>query len=157
MVIRLDPTTADDGTPVPRFEITPKVWLVGDPKLDIRVVNLKPNQKVTVVSQMGKQVSRRIEGVADAKGQFDLRGTAEPGPKTGAPFRVLWDTKEDPAVEPIKERGVHFRAEIDGSNRDGHCRSVRLDEAQSDPQPVRTAASTASFTSRPARGRFPAC
>lgn len=114
MAIGLGPTTADDGKPEPRFEITPKVWLVGDPKLDIRVVNLKPNQKVTVVSQMGKQVSRRIEGVADAKGVFDLRGTAEPCPKTGAPFRILWDTKEDPAVEPINESGIHFRAEVDG-------------------------------------------
>ncbi len=116
MSIRPGSATADDK-PVPRFEITPKVWFVGDPKLDIRVVNVKPNQKVTIVSQTGTKVSQvaRIERVADAKGQIDLRGADEPGPKTGAPFRILWDIKEDATIEPIKELNLFkFRAEIDG-------------------------------------------
>lgn len=52
IAIRPSLASADDGKPVPRFEITPKVWLVGDPKLDIRVVNLKPHQKVIVVGQV---------------------------------------------------------------------------------------------------------
>lgn len=105
--IRSAPATADDR-PVPRFEIAPKVGFVGDPKLDIRLVNLPPRQKVTVVGHTGRDVSRisRIEGLADAKGQLDLRGAYEPGPKTGAPFRILWDAKEDPSVEPVKEVGL---------------------------------------------------
>src|SRR5262245_11760513 len=101
MAFRPGPTTAG-GKPEPHFEITPKVWFVGDPKLDIRVVSLAPHQKVTGVGQWGKRVSR-VEGVADDKGQFDLRGDLKPGPKTGAPFRILWDTKEDASVEPIED------------------------------------------------------
>jgi hypothetical protein len=115
LVFRLGPATADD-MPEPRFEITPKVWFVGDPKLDIRLVNLAPNQKVTVVAHTGRNVARvsRLVGIADAKGQFDLRGSYEPSPKTGAPFRILWDSKEDPSVEPMKQVGLyHFRAEVD--------------------------------------------
>lgn len=115
MVICSGPTTADDK-PGPRFEITPKVWFVGDRELDIRLVNLAPNQKVTVVGHTGERESRvsRVEGVADAKGQLDLRGTEKPGPKTGAPFSILWDTKVDPCVEPAKGKGLfHLRAEID--------------------------------------------
>lgn len=113
MAIRLGPTSADDKS-APRFEITPKVWFVGDPKLDIRLVNVPPNQKVTVVGQVGNQVSR-IEGIADDKGQVDLRGSYEPGPTTGAPFSILWDIKEEASVKPIKEPSLFkFRAEIDG-------------------------------------------
>jgi dienelactone hydrolase len=117
IAMRPGPTAAGDK-PAPRFEITPKVWFVGDSKLDIRIVNLKPHQKVTVISQTGTKevlVSRPIEGVADGKGEFDLRGTDKPSPKTGAPFRILWDTKENLTVEPLKERTeIRFRAEVDG-------------------------------------------
>lgn len=106
-VLAVRAASADDK-PAPRFEITPKVWVVGDPKLDIRLVNLPPKQKVTVIGHTGRDVSRiyRKEHVADDKGQLDLRGAYEPGPKTGAPFRILWETKDDPAVEPLKQVGL---------------------------------------------------
>lgn len=117
MTIRPGAATADDAKLEPRFEIVPKVWFVGDRELKIRLVNLKPNQRVTVVSQTGTKVSQvgRVAGVADAKGEFDLRGTDDPTPKTGAPFRILWDAKEDTSVEPLKEATeIRFRADVEG-------------------------------------------
>jgi dienelactone hydrolase len=57
----------------------------------------------------------RVDGVADAMGRLDLRGAEAPSPRVGAPFRVLWDTKEDASVEPTKELGTMvLRALVDG-------------------------------------------
>ena len=96
----------------PRFEITPKTWLVGDHRLNMRVVGLEPRQKVSVVAQRLNFVSR-IDAAADDQGQLDLRG--ESNAESGAPFRVLWSMKRDATIEATREQQVvYLRAEANG-------------------------------------------
>jgi dienelactone hydrolase len=154
------PTTADEK-PVPRFEITPNLWFVGDRNLQIRLVNLAPNQKVTVVGHTGEKPSRvsRIEGVADEKGVLDLRGVEEPGPKTGAPFRILWETKDDPSIEPLKEKGLfQLRAEV--AAKPIATGSLRIDygtiqEPKVTYRPIRDRGLRGEFFLPPGKGPFP--
>jgi dienelactone hydrolase len=101
------------GEAKPRFEISPKTWLVGEKGLDIRLVDLKPNQAVTVIAQLGQFVSR-TEAKADQQGCVGLNGPMETGPKTGGPYRILWSMKQDAAAQPTKPPDVvQLRAEVD--------------------------------------------
>jgi acetyl esterase/lipase len=160
IMIRPGPITADDK-PEPHFQIAPKVWFVGDPKLNIRVVNLQPKQKVTVVGHSGRDAARisRIEGVADDRGEFDLRGAYEPGPKTGAPFRILWDSKDDPGVEPVGQVGLHrLRAEVVGKTV--ATGSLQIDtgghqEPKPSSIPVKERGLHGEFFLPPGQGPFP--
>ncbi len=85
---------ADDRAPC--FEITPKPSLY-DEQVKVDLINLKPNQTVTVRAVAGV-FNSALELTADEHGRVDLGGPSADRARAEkvAPLRIVWSMKADP-------------------------------------------------------------
>jgi hypothetical protein len=111
------PATRADDT-APRFVITPD-RVLHDRTVSIQLLNLRPNQRVTVRAMRGTYNSE-TEFVADAAGKIDVSGSGAKPTDRVAPLRILWSMKQDGdakdmpltgSIDPVK---VSLTALADG-------------------------------------------